>query len=166
MNQVLIKNWNECVRPNDTIYVVGDMALCSYKEFEPIAKQLNGIKYLIKGNHDHYSIGQYNKLGFTVFEEVKMKLAGKTVRLSHYPYWLPWYKRLFAFKSQLRYPERRPPKIPGEYLIHGHSHAKYKMAGNSIHVGVDANNFYPVSAKEIESWIAISQKPWTYEGKW
>jgi calcineurin-like phosphoesterase family protein len=153
MHETLIKNWNECVRPNDTIYVLGDMALCSFKEFEPIAKRLNGIKYLIRGNHDHYSEGQYNKLGFTVLHEVKMKLAGHMVRLSHYPYALPWYKRPFAFKSELRYMERRPPKIEGEWLLHGHSHVKYKKADkeNRIHIGVDAFNFYPVSQREIES---------------
>lgn len=154
MNEALIINWNKCVQPQDTIYVVGDMALCPFKEFEPMAKRLNGTKILIQGNHDHYSIGQYNKLGFTVFQEVKMKIAGKTVRLSHYPYALPWYKRPFAFKSELRFMDRRPPKIEGEWLIHGHCHAKYKRVGNRLHVGVDANNFRPVSIQEIESWMS------------
>lgn len=155
MNEELIKRWNEKVRPQDTIYILGDMALCPYKEFEPIAKRLLGQKVLIQGNHDHYSIGQYNKLGFQVFQEVKIRLAGKIVRLSHYPYALPWYKKWFAYKSELRFLDRRPPKIKGEWLLHGHSHAKYKKAndGNRIHIGVDANNFYPISAKEIESII-------------
>lgn len=156
MNEALVRNWNNCVKPTDTIFVLGDLALCPYKEFEPIARRLNGTKYLVKGNHDHYSDTQYQRVGFTVFHEIKMKLCGRDIRMSHYPYWLPWYKRLFAFKSELRYQERRPPKIPGEWLFHGHSHVKYKKAndGQRIHVGVDAWNFRPVSLNELESLMA------------
>ncbi len=151
MHDTLIKRWNECVRPEDTIYVCGDMALCPFRDFEPIGKQLNGQKYLIRGNHDGYSEGQYAKVGFTVFHELKMKLAGQMVRLSHYPYALPWYKRPFAFKSELRFMEKRPPRIDGEVLMHGHTHTTYRQADNRIHVGVDAWDYYPVSSREIES---------------
>lgn len=153
MNEALIANWNKYVRPEDTIYVLGDLALCPFKEFEPIAKRLNGTKILVKGNHDHYKDGQYNRLGFTVFHEIKMKISGKIVRLSHYPYALPWYKRLFAFKSELRFMDRRPPEIKGEFLLHGHTHMKDKKIGNRIHVGIDAWNYRPVKITEIESLI-------------
>lgn len=160
MDEALIKNWNSHIQPTDTVFVLGDMTLAPYKYFEPIAKRLNGIKYLVKGNHDHFSDGQYRKLGFTVFEEIKMKLAGKTVRMSHYPYALPWYKRLFAYKSELRFMERRPPKIPGEWLLHGHSHVNYRKAddGNRIHIGVDGWDFRPVSLREIESIMNKAEK--------
>ena|ERR1035437_10239386 len=154
MNETLIKNWNECVGPHDTIFVLGDLTLSSYNEFFPIAQRLNGIKFLIKGNHDKFSEGQYKKLGFTVFHELKMKLFGKIVRMSHYPYAYPWYKRPFAFKSELRFMEHRPPRIPGELLFHGHSHSKKKRIGNMYHVGVDAWNFRPVSLSELESFIS------------
>ncbi len=155
MHAALIKRWNERVRPDDTVYVIGDLALCHFSVFAPLAAQLNGTKILIQGNHDHYSVGQYRKLGFTVYREVTMKLAGKIVRLSHYPYALPWYKRLLAFKSELRFMDRRPPRIPGEILIHGHTHMKYQSAGNRIHVGVDAWNFYPASLSQIERLINL-----------
>ena len=151
MHEELIKRWNEYIKPEDTVYVLGDLALCPFKEFEPIAKQLQGIKYLIKGNHDSYSEGQYKKLGFTVYHEIKMKLAGNDIRLSHYPYALPWYRRLFAFKSELRFMERRPPRIKGEYLLHGHTHTKYKtgnIKAGLIHIGVDANDFIPFRLKK------------------
>lgn len=154
MHAELVKRWNECVRPEDTVYVLGDLALCPFKDFEPIAKQLNGRKLLVRGNHDHYSEGQYGKLGFQVFHEVKMKLAGQMVRLSHYPYALPWWKRPFAFKSELRYMDRRPVKVRGEVLLHGHSHVAYQLSDDGrIHVGVDAWDFYPVSIREIESLL-------------
>lgn len=156
MNEALIENWNKKVQPNDVVYVLGDMAMCSFKEFEPIAKRLNGNKILVQGNHDKYSGTQYNRLGFTVYQELTIKLAGNKVRLSHYPYALPWYRRLFAHKSELRYMECRPSKVPGEFLLHGHSHVKYKLADHEdrIHIGADAWDYSPVSQKEIESLIA------------
>lgn len=152
MHEALIKNWNECVREGDTVYVLGDLALCPFRDFEPIAKRLKGRKILIRGNHDAYSEGQYARAGFTVYHELKMKLAGSIVRLSHYPYAMPWWKRPFAFKSELRFMEKRPPQIPGEFLLHGHTHMHYKRRGNMIHVGVDAWH-RPVSQREIESLI-------------
>lgn len=160
MNEELIKRWNSCVSLKDTVYVLGDLTLSSYKEVGPLIKRLNGNKILIKGNHDHFSNAQYESLGFTVYEELKLKLFGKTFRLSHYPYAKPWYKRLFAYKSELRFMDKRPPKIKGEWLLHGHSHVKYKISDNEdrIHVGVDAWDFYPVSIKEIESLISRSKR--------
>lgn len=158
MHAALVKNWNKCVQEKDTVYVLGDLALCSFKDFAPIASQLRGNKILIRGNHDHYSEGQYNKLGFQVYHEIKMKLAGNMVRLSHYPYALPWYKRPFAYKSELRFMDKRPPRIPGEILIHGHTHTKYRSIDNRIHVGVDAWGYRPVAATEIESLIGKMRK--------
>ena len=156
MNEELIKRWNNRIKPDDTVYVVGDLALCPFKEFEPIAARLNGKKFLIKGNHDHYSNAQYERLGFKVFRELLMDIAGRRVRLSHFPYAPRWWKRPFCYKSELRFLERRPKRVKGETLMHGHSHVRYKKSNDGrIHVGVDAWNFYPVSQREIESLLNL-----------
>jgi calcineurin-like phosphoesterase family protein len=151
MHNALVKNWNNCIEDKDIVYVLGDLALCPYKQFVSWGEKLKGRKILIKGNHDSYSDGQYNKLGFDVYHEIKLKIAGNMCRLSHYPYALPWHKRFFAFKSELRFMDRRPPKIEGEFLLHGHTHASHKRVDNRIHVGTDAWNYSPVSIREIES---------------
>jgi calcineurin-like phosphoesterase family protein len=153
MNSALIENWNKAIRPTDTVYVVGDLAFCHYREFAEIAKVLNGKKILIKGNHDSYSEGQYLKLGFQVFHEIKMKLCGKMVRISHYPYAPTWWRRPFCYKSELRYLDKRPPVVKGEWLIHGHTHTKHRGFERRIHVGVDAWSYGPVALSEIESLI-------------
>lgn len=158
MHRELIARWNECVKPHDRVYVLGDLALCPYRDFVPLASQLQGKKILIQGNHDKYSIGQYEKLGFQVFQEVKLKLFGQVCRLSHYPYALPWYRRPFAYASELRFMEKRPPRISGEILFHGHTHTKYRHADNRIHVGVDAWGFRPASLHELESIIGSIKK--------
>jgi calcineurin-like phosphoesterase family protein len=158
MNAELLRRWNERVGPDDTVYVLGDMALCRFQDFKPIGENLRGRKILVRGNHDSYSEGQYRQVGFQVFHEIKLKLAGKVCRLSHFPYALPWYRRPFAFKSELRYMDKRPPRIKGEVLLHGHTHTKYRRADNRIHVGVDAWDFYPASLREIESLMSKGVK--------
>ncbi len=151
----LINNWNKVVHDTDIVYILGDVSLGSYSDFVNVISQMRGKKILIKGNHDKYSYGQYNKAGIQVFEELKLKMFGKVIRLSHFPYAIPWYKRLFAFKSELRFMDRRPPKLKGEILLHGHTHSKIKKYKDGrIHVGVDAWNYTPVSSQQLESLIS------------
>ena len=51
LNKALIKNWNETVSKDDTVYILGDFGDLSY------AKYLNGRKVFIRGNYErgHYT---------------------------------------------------------------------------------------------------------------
>ncbi|MCL2814894.1 MAG: metallophosphoesterase [Oscillospiraceae bacterium] len=55
----LKKNWNEKVAPSDSVVIAGDISWgrdfreCE-KDFAFINENLNGIKYIIKGNHDYW----------------------------------------------------------------------------------------------------------------
>lgn len=54
MNDVLIKNWNDRVSLEDTVYMLGDISWSPDPEINrTILKQLNGHKILIRGNHDN-----------------------------------------------------------------------------------------------------------------
>ena len=50
MNETLIDNHNSVVRPQDKIYMLGDVAM--NKRGLEMVKRMNGTKILIKGNHD------------------------------------------------------------------------------------------------------------------
>ena len=52
MNRTLIKNWNAKVTPDDDVYVLGDFAYRCATSVRNIARQLNGKKHLVVGNHD------------------------------------------------------------------------------------------------------------------
>lgn len=60
MNQAIIDNWNDVVTENDIVYVVGDLGKIS----ATYLVELNGTKYLIKGNHDNMPNQFYRDLGF------------------------------------------------------------------------------------------------------
>ena len=62
MDEVLIANWNETVTENDEVYVLGDFGADGNEK--EILSKLNGIKYLVKGNHDDKSNDYYREAGF------------------------------------------------------------------------------------------------------
>lgn len=61
----MISSWNSVVRPNDTVYHLGDVVI--NKKALPLVGRCNGRKILIKGNHDIFDIKDY----LTYFEDVR-----------------------------------------------------------------------------------------------
>lgn len=71
MDQSLIHNWNVTVKNNETIIHLGDFAIASGEKIKTIMNQLNGVKKLIRGNHDYSnSVTKWRNFGF---EEVITK---------------------------------------------------------------------------------------------
>lgn len=62
MNHALIANWNGIVKENDIVYILGDFGADKQEAF--FLSQLNGTKYLVKGNHDTKSNDYYREVGF------------------------------------------------------------------------------------------------------
>ena len=58
MNEALVMRWNVTVRPNDKVYVLGDVAM-NKNAFHAVMPRLNGDKVLIKGNHDILKFDEY-----------------------------------------------------------------------------------------------------------
>jgi calcineurin-like phosphoesterase family protein len=56
MNEMLVKNWNDKVAPDDHVYHLGDVALGSFADSIAYVGRLNGIKHLVVGNHDRLFI--------------------------------------------------------------------------------------------------------------
>lgn len=64
MNKDLIKRWNSTVRPQDTVYHLGDFGIGNKREITEWRHALNGRIKLIKGNHDGHSNQWYRDCGF------------------------------------------------------------------------------------------------------
>lgn len=60
MNAELVRRWNGKVENDDLVYVLGDMF---WKPGEAVAvlRQLNGEKFLVKGNHDRSIDGAFRR---------------------------------------------------------------------------------------------------------
>ncbi len=54
MNQALIERWNDSIHPDDTVWVLGDVALGRIDETLALVGELSGRKLLLAGNHDRY----------------------------------------------------------------------------------------------------------------
>jgi len=156
MSEFLVERHNALVGPNDIYLHGGDLSLGPFDLSIEYAARLNGIKYVAPGNHDRFSEAfrakpeyrarfrrRYEDAGFTLLPErgVTVDIGGHRVLFSHYPY-------TGDHTDQDRHPELRP-KDEGLPLIHGHLHAERRISGRMFNVGVDANDYTPVSQEQI-----------------
>lgn len=84
MNRVIVNNWNKVVKKDDTVFVLGDFALCGKDKIIEIGKQLNGKKTLILGNHDGASLSTYYDAGFQCVSKFPI-VVDNFIILSHQP---------------------------------------------------------------------------------
>lgn len=76
MNKGLISYWNDTVGADDDVYVLGDFGCDTKENLGKILSQLNGRKYLIKGNHDIYPNNVYRRCGFAEVYDKPVILDG------------------------------------------------------------------------------------------
>jgi calcineurin-like phosphoesterase family protein len=149
MNSLLISNWNSLISNKDEVYVLGDIVIGNKSQLKEILSSLNGKKILIKGNHDRFSNTALKDAGFNcVFKSLTIQVNNLTVLLNHYPYKPDNFINLD--EEQKKFLNKRPDNN-GTWLLHGHSHSKIALNKNSIDVGVDAWNYYPVSEERLIS---------------
>ena len=140
MNRKIIDNWNNIVKANDKVYILGDVTMKGASNANRVLSQLKGKKYLIKGNHDNFV--EEKNFNSYIFEWVKdyyeLEYEGNFFVLFHYPLeeWNKFYR--------------------GAFHLHGHQHNNSLYNFENLQkglrrydVGVDANNFKPVSIDEL-----------------
>jgi calcineurin-like phosphoesterase family protein len=151
MDEELIKRWNATVEPNQHIFVLGDISWYNPNKTDEILQRLNGIKYLVNGNHDWQCEKQICKRHFKLIadrielevfdEDTLMETHNdkklQMVVLDHYPM-LSWNK---AYHNSLH--------------LFGHVHGKNAGVGKSMDVGVDVSNLAPVSYAYIKDALKI-----------
>ena len=140
MDRELIKNWNDTVKTDDIVYILGDFSWYKGEKTNEILKQLNGKKVLIIGNHDSNFL-KNKKFDRTLFEEIcdykQLKHNGKVYIMFHYPI------------------AEHNGKMNGYIHLYGHIHSMNieleRQLGKLCHnVGVDRNNYKPVNIKKYE----------------
>lgn len=156
MHRTLINNWNRDIRPEDLVYIVGDLSFMQLSETRKLLKRLNGKKILIQGNHDKAKyIPKEDFIEIVTKKQITLK-DGTNVLLCHYPYKGTKEEIEHAAKNkyELRYQDRRP-EDKGMWLIHGHVHGHWKIKRRMINVSVEVWDYSPVSEDKIIETLKI-----------
>jgi calcineurin-like phosphoesterase family protein len=87
MHEAMIKEWNELIAPEDTVYILGDVAFMSGFNAALIMMRLNGSKILVEGNHDRKTLMDVNfrKEFKEVHKYLDINYNGTKVVMFHYP---------------------------------------------------------------------------------
>ena len=137
MDAAFLANWNGVVKPQDTVYILGDLFFRNTVSAEDYLRRLNGKKHLVFGNHDKDWMKKTDLPRF--FESVErmseINDGAHRITLCHYPM-MTWNHI-----------------AKGSYMIHGHIHnntdADYfkliRNMPNILNAGVDVNGYYPVN---------------------
>lgn len=141
----LIWRWNEIVKEEDLVFILGDFSFLNAKDTEEILKCLKGTKVLIEGNHDPLFLN--NKyFDRSLFKEIisykEITYKGRSICLMHYP--------IMYFNHMDK------PKDHCHIHLFGHLHGRsLPIPINSYNVGVDINNYYPIHIdKAIEKALS------------
>lgn len=123
MNEGIVAAWNISVKPEDMVYILGDVAFCNAEKATQFMKRMNGRKILIEGNHD---VKLVKDAAFrSCFEEIhkyhEITYNKTLICLFHF--------RIFEWNQCHR----------GSIQLFGHSHGNGGDTGNrSMDVGFDA----------------------------
>ena len=151
MHEQLIKNWNRKVTSQDETYILGDFALHHKPMYiAAILMQLNGTKRLMKGNHDRTKT--WNKLKYfdipnVIFEPAYLELNDndQKIVLCHYPF-LSW--------NNMHH---------GSLHFHGHCHGNIPSTNQRYDVGIDNNDYHPISLSGIREKLKTLPKHRSHE---
>ena len=127
MDWKMIEAWNNKVKPGDTVYHLGD-----FGENWPLDYLTGNIKFL-RGNYERDGKGTIDESKVEILPDLsRIELEGHKFILNHEP--------LLCKKN----------KEDDEFCLFGHIHGRQKIKGwDGMDVGVDCNNFSPVSLEEV-----------------
>lgn len=153
MNQGLVDRWNERVKPEDRVHMLGDLCWGRVDKYAHYLEQLNGEKFLTPGNHD--TVWEGNR---TQRDKGVLASLGIQVMPSQWTFYAwPDYEFQvchFPFQDEARHTsayDEYLPETDGRWLLHGHVHGAWtaRPERREINVGVDVWDWSPVSLEEI-----------------
>ncbi|WP_267354115.1 MULTISPECIES: metallophosphoesterase [unclassified Methylobacterium] len=138
-DETLVALWNAVVRPEDTVWHLGDFAhKCTEAYALKVFRRLNGRKLLVRGNHDGVS------------ERLPWAEPVRDVAQIHIP---SRDGAQGAFLSH--YAHRVWPRMHrGDIHLFGHSHGSLPGTAASTDVGVDCWEYAPTTLERIRERLA------------
>ena len=147
MNEAIISNWNKVVGKDDIVFHLGDFCFGDPDKWAEILNRLNGKIYLVIGNHDPKSITEGYRSRFEgVAMQMYIEIGKRKIYLNHCP--------LLCYGGADK----------DTWQLFGHVHSGPNSTNldtprltmlypTQYDVGVDNNNFTPVSYKEVRAII-------------
>jgi len=137
MDETMIERWNAKIKPQDTVYHLGDVVI-NQKSLHLVSR-LNGRKILVRGNHDIFKDKQYYDVGFEQLHGV----------------------RVFVDKFILSHIPLHPDCVSERFRVnvHGHLHSnRVRLPDGSIDTRyisacVELNDYTPQHFDEMEAKI-------------
>ena len=157
MDEALVTNWNSVVKPDDTVWNLGDFAFgTSPGHANDCFCQLNGEHHFIMGNHDNIA---------SIFGDVEL-FGDKAKKFAS---WTDGYRAITVEGQSIvlcHYAMREwHHALQGTWHLFGHTHAGLGPYGKSVDVGVDnafailgvpqftPESYRPVSFDEIKRYL-------------
>ena len=142
MNAEIIRRWNECIYPDDDVYVLGDLTLGDVEEGIRLIAKLNGYLHIMRGNHDtDKKVERYLELPNIV--EVK---CADILKYGKAVFWMSHYPTITA-----NYDDDKP-WAKHTVCLFGHTHQEQPFYNDNpymYNVGMDAHNCTPITIDEI-----------------
>lgn len=132
MDEEIIQRHNKVVRGGDVVVHAGDFTLANAIIARRYLSKLNGKKHIfLKGSHDKWLNDPLIKSEFDPHEIMEFSMKGEYIVVCHYS------MRVW------------PRSHYNSWQLYGHSHGRLAPVGKQYDIGVDNNNFYPVSFDKI-----------------
>lgn len=137
MDNTIIQNFKDTLRSGDVLYILGDLTFkreYAIKFFEVLVDM--GVEcHFIIGNHDldGRTIDIIKKYCSSVQNIKEIRVGGTHIVLSHYPM-QAWNK-----------------SFHGSWQLFGHVHGRMVFETKQYDVGVDYNNFKPISFSYLQN---------------
>lgn len=164
MNETLINNWNNVVGENDIIYHLGDFAFGGSQLWNSVLDRLNGHIHFLPGNHDMKNLrqGYISKFASVAFQR-QIYIENICIYLNHYPFLC--YGGSYRYDNPVWQLFGHVHSKPEQYdITHIEDNEVKEILGKDTHrlkyllptqydVGVDNNNYTPVSFEQVKNII-------------
>lgn len=129
---LIVAHWNRLIGPGETVFHLGDLALGKREQAEALIPTLNGIIFLMRGNHDRRGKAFYSDLGIRL---VKDPLVLERVS---------WPRLIFSHRPVF-------PLPPAALNLHGHIHNNFhpEVGPRHINMSVEVRDYRPWRLGEV-----------------
>lgn len=154
MVEGLIKNHNQVVEQKDYVFHLGDVCFCNVGKAAEIFDRLNGKHIILTGDHDESTMMRLHRKQLCknilhAYKDayLKLEIHGTSIVICHYQFHR-WWKSHF-----------------NSWNLYGHAHGRSFTIGRQWDVGVDNNNYFPVSFDWLKEKFKYINNPNLQKGR-